>query len=75
MNVRIDMCVLVFSLSYSFIHKYCRTDTDVERVETAEHRYADMSVGSLAPLVGETCGFCSHDDGCGSLHVYIVIKV
>ena len=47
---------------------------DVERVETAEHGDADVGIGGLAPLVGEACGFGSHDYCGGTAHVDVVIE-
>lgn len=49
-------------------------DGDVEGVETPEHGDADMGIGGLAPLVGETCGFGSHDYCGGATHIDVVIE-
>lgn len=61
-------------LPYSLEEEDGGTDGDVEGVETAEHGDADMGIGGLAPLVGETCGFGSHDYCCGATHVDVVIE-
>lgn len=50
-------------------------DGNVERVETAEHGYADVGIGGLAPLLGKSCGFRSHDYRSRTAHIYIIIKV
>lgn len=49
-------------------------DGNVERVETTEHGDAYVGIGSLTPLVGETCGFGSHNYCCGTAHVDVVIE-
>ena len=50
-------------------------NADVQGVEPAEHGDADMGIGSLAPLLGESCGFRSHHDGGRACHVVVVILV
>ena len=61
-------------LSYSLEEEDGGADGDVEGVETAEHGDADMCIGGLTPLVGETCGFGSHDYCGGTVHVDVVIE-
>ena len=64
-----DVNSQLLPLSYSL-----EEEDGVEGVETAEHGDADVSVGGLAPLVGETCGFGSHDYCGGTVHVDVVIE-
>ena len=49
-------------------------DGDVEGVEVAEHRDADVGVGGLAPDVGQACGLGAHHDGGRLLHVSVVVQ-
>ncbi len=63
------------ALAYSLIHEDGGGDTDIERVEAAEHRDTDMHVGSLAPDGGETRRLRTHHDGGGPAHVVVVILI
>ena len=50
-------------------------DGDVERVEAAEHRDADVRIRGAAPGVGEAGGFRAHDKGGRTGHFRIVIPL
>ena len=69
-----DVNSQLLPLPYSLEEEDGGADGDVEGVETAEHGDAYVGIGSLAPLVGETCGFGSHNYCCGTAHVDVVIE-
>ena len=65
---------MLLPLPYRLEEEDGGADGNVEGVETAEHGYADVGIGGLAPLVGETCGFGSHYYCGGATHVDVVIE-
>ena len=69
-----DVISQLLPLSYRLEEEDGGADGDVKGVETAEHGDADVGIGGLAPLVGETCGFGSHDYCGGTTHVDVVIE-
>ena len=68
-----DVNSQLLPLPYSLEEEDGGADGDVEGVETAEHGDADVGIGGLSPLVGEACGFGSHDYSGGATHVDVVI--
>jgi hypothetical protein len=69
-----DVISQLLPLPYRLEEEDGGADGDVEGVETAEHGDAYVGIGGLAPLVGETCGFGSHDYCGGTTHVDVVIE-
>ena len=69
-----DVNSQLLPLSYSLEEEDGGADGDIEGVETAEHGDANVGIGGLAPLVGEACGFGSHDYCGGTAHVDVVIE-
>lgn len=49
-------------------------DGDVEGVEVAEHRDADVGVGGFPPEVGQAGGFGAHYDCSRLLHICVVVQ-
>ena len=47
----------------------------IERVEAAQHRDTDMRIGGLTPYVGQSCRLRTHDDGCATAHVGVVVEM
>ena len=65
----------VLALPYCFKHQYGSADTYIQRVYLSQHWDADMSIGCLAPLVGQSVVLSPHDNSCATGHVSIVIKM
>lgn len=65
----------LLALAYGLEHEDGGRHGDVEGVADAQHRNLDVSIGCLAPLVGESCSFSTHDDGGGAHHIGLIIVV
>ena len=62
------------SLSHRLKEQHSSADRNIERIENAEHRDADMCVCRLAPDVGESSSLCSHHYCSATSHIGVVIK-
>ena len=62
-------------LSDCLKHQYGSADADVQRVNLSKHGDADMRIGGLAPLVGQSVVLGAHDDGRAAGHIRVVIQM
>ena len=65
---------MMLPLAYSLKHEDGSRNGNVERIANAQHGNPDVFVGSLTPLVGQSCSLGTHDDTRGTHHIRFVIE-
>ena len=64
----------LLALAHSLEHEDSGRDADVERISNAQHRNADMGIGSLTPLVSQSRSLSTHHNSGRLTHIGIVIQ-
>ena len=67
--------LLLAPLSYRFKQEYGCTYRYIQRVECAQHRNANMCIGSLAPYFRQSRRFCPHHQCRCTTHISVIIQV
>lgn len=73
-NMDFLLSLRVLSLANSLEHQDGGRDGDIQRVANAQHRYLDVFISCLAPLVGQSCCLSTHDNSRRMDHIRLVIE-